>query len=280
MLPALAERHQSISLTALEDLAQCRFKFFAGKTLGLKTRPERPQERLQARVTGLILHFALEAWLKAGRPGEFVPFFETAFENTCLEMNLPDGYRLEVERIESRRIAAQVSATERWDSPYPPQVEVELALPFPGGVTVKCRIDRIDRMNESECLIVDYKSGKTKNVERFVESSVKLQGPLYALAVREGLGLETMAMMFHAVRDDRRYGWGSVPGADLNLKPIPDRWIADAQDRTVERLTGFLSGEIHADPTEREHCRWCDYASACRYETREALVMIEGAGNA
>ena len=37
-----------------------RFNVFAARPLGLKKRPERPQERLQARVTGLILHKALE----------------------------------------------------------------------------------------------------------------------------------------------------------------------------------------------------------------------------
>jgi ATP-dependent helicase/DNAse subunit B len=278
MLPSLAARHQSISLTTLEDLAQCRFKFFAGRTLGLRARPERPHERLQARVTGLILHDALEGWLKEGRQGEFVPFFEAAFDKACREKHLPPGYRLEVERIESRRIARGVSTTEKWVTPYPPEVEVEIPLAFPGGITVNCRIDRIDRLNESECLIVDYKSGKTQNVAKFAESPVKLQGPLYALAVREKRGFETVAMMFHAVRDDRRYGWGEVPGVQLDdLKPIPEHWIEDAKDRTVERLTGFLAGEIHAAPTESAHCRWCDYAAACRYEERSVLVMIEGA---
>jgi RecB family exonuclease len=278
LLPVLASRHQTIGLTALEDMSQCRFKFFAAKTLGLKARPERPEERLQARVTGLILHFALEAWLKEGRLGSFVPFFETAFTQACRDMHLPSGYRLEVERLESRRIAERVGTTELWTSEYPPEVEVELAMAFGAGVTVNCRIDRLDRVGECDCIIVDYKSGKTKNVERLVESSVKLQGPLYALAVREARGLETIAMMFHAVRDDKRVGWGAVPGADLNLNPIPERWIEDAKDRSMERLTSFLAGEIQADPTERALCRWCDYAAACRYEERTERVMVEGAG--
>jgi ATP-dependent helicase/DNAse subunit B len=280
LLPILASRHPTIGLTALEDMSQCRFKFFAAKTLGLKARPERPDERLQARVTGLILHFALEAWLKEGRQGPFVPFFETAFDQACRDMHLPAGYRLEVERIESRRIAERVSTTELWSTEYPPEVEVELAVPFPGGVMITCRIDRLDRMSERECIIVDYKSGKTKNVEKLVESAVKLQGPLYALAVREARGLETVAMMFHAVRDDKRVGWGAVSGADLKLKPIPNRWIEDARDRSIERLNSFLAGEIHADPTEREHCRWCDYSAACRYEESTELVKAGGATSA
>ncbi len=86
-------------------------------------------------------------------------------------MHLPEGYRLEVERIESRRIAEQVSATETVDNGVSAgSRSAGLALAFPGGITVNGRIDRIDRLNERECIIVDYKSGKTKNVERFAKA--------------------------------------------------------------------------------------------------------------
>ena len=196
------------------------------------------------------------------------------------EQHLPQGYRLEVERIECRHIAEQVMATEKWVTAYPPEVEVDIAIPFPSGVSVTGRIDRVDRLNEHDCIVVDYKSGKTKNVEKFAESPLRLQGPLYALALRDTRGLKTVAMMFHAVRDDKRYGWGEVPGADFDLKPIPERWIEDARDRTVERLSGFLAGEIQAEPADRSNCRWCDFAAACRYEERAALVRIEGASGA
>ena len=277
LLGPLAERHRTIAVTTLEDLAQCRFKFFAGRTLGLKTRPKRPQERLEARMAGLILHFALEEWLRAGRLGEFVPYFETAFNQTVQKEHLPEGYRLEVERIEARRIAENVSMTEKWVTAYPPEVEVEIKIPFPGGISVVGRIDRVDRLNETDCIVVDYKSGKTKNVEKFAVSPLKLQGPLYALALRETRGLNTVAMMFHAVREDKRFGWGQVPGVDLDLQPIPERWIEGAKERTIERLANFLAGEIRAEPSNRELCRWCDFANACRYEEHAALVMIEGA---
>jgi ATP-dependent helicase/DNAse subunit B len=278
LLPLLAARHANVSVSHLEDLAQCRFRFFAGKTLGLKTRPERPQERLQARMTGLILHHALERWLEEGRGSDFVPYFEAAFEEMCRKEHLPEGYRLELERIESRRIAEKVSATEKW-SAISHEVEVPISIGFPGGVTVNGRIDRVDRLNETDCIVVDYKSGKTKNVEKFAVSPLKLQGPLYALALRDTRGLNTVVMMFHAVRDDKRFGWGVVPGSDIELQPIPERWMEDAKERTVERLTGFLAGEVRAEPVDRSQCRWCDFAAACRYEEREALVMIEGAGN-
>jgi ATP-dependent helicase/DNAse subunit B len=279
LLAALAEQHQAISLTALEDLAQCRFKFFAGRTLSLRGHPERPGERLKPLVSGLILHEALEAWLKTNREGDFIPLFEAAFNNTCYKKHLPPGYKLEVNRIQLRKIAESVSASEKW-TPLSSEAEVELALDFPGGITVKCRIDRLDRMNDRDCIIVDYKSSKTQNVERLVESATKLQGPLYALAVREKLHLNPVAVMYLAVRDDKRFGWGAVPGVDLSLKEIPPNWIEDARARTVDRIADFLGGAIHADPSVIEQCRWCDFAQACRYAERKALVMIDGASGA
>src|SRR5262249_32038177 len=128
--------------------------------------------------------------------------------------------------------------------------EVELALDFPGGITVNCRIDRIDKVTDRDCIIVDYKSSRTARVEQLLESVVKLQGPLYALAARERLQLNTVAMMYVAVREDKRFGWGAVPGVDLNLKEMPARWIEEARERAIDRVADFLGGAIHPDPSE------------------------------
>jgi RecB family exonuclease len=272
LLNSLAAGHRRISLTALEELAQCRFKFFAGRTLGLKGRPARPRERLQAKVTGLILHEALEAWLNLNRQVEFVTLFESAFDKACSDKHLPPGYPLEVERIAFREIARRVKATEQW-TPQSSEAEVELTIDFPGGITVAGRADRIDRMNDHDCIIVDYKSSRTARVEQMVESKIRLQGPLYALAARERLNLNTIAMMYVAVREDQRFGWGAVPGTDLSLEAMPIRWIEDARDRTIERISSFLAGEVTPEPAEPEHCKWCDYVQSCRVE-QNPLVNI------
>ena len=277
LLEQMAALHQRVSMTALEELTQCRFKFFAGRTLALKDRPEMPSERLKPLVWGSILHQALEEWLKNNREGDFVPFFEAAFDNACREEHLPQGYKLEAERIQLRETARKVSATEKW-TPISSEAEVEVALEFPLGITVSGRIDRLDRLSDRECVIVDYKSSRIARVEKMVESTTRLQGPLYALAARDKLHLKTLAMMYLAVREDKRFGWGEVPNADLGLKPMPENWIEDAKARTVERITDFLSGAIQADPAERDECRWCDFAQACRYTEKRELVMIEGAG--
>ncbi len=271
---AMAALHQSISLTSLEDLAQCRFRFFSRKTLLLQDSPERPEKRLQPRVTGSILHLALERWL-TDRTRDFVEVFQTVFEETCRKEHIPPGYRLEVERIAFREIARRVSANDLW-TPDSSEVEVPLAIGFPGGITVNCRIDRIDRFGD-DCVIIDYKSSKTARVEKLVTSPTALQGPLYALAVRENRNLNPVAMIFWAVREDERYGWGEVPGVNIeSLVPVPENWTADAKARTVERLADFLAGNVQPHPADRDQCRWCDYSVACRFE-EQTLVQIGGA---
>ena len=274
MQAEMARLHQTVSLTALEDLAQCRFKFFGGRTLALKGAPERPGERLSARVTGSILHVALERWL-ADKSRDFVEVFEATFDETCRTDHLPAGYKLEVERIQFREIARRVSANDLW-TPDSSEAEVALELEFPGPIKVKCRIDRIDTFG-NDCVIVDYKSSKTANVKKLVASKTRLQGPLYTLAVRENKHLNPVAMIYWAVRDDERFGWGKIPGADVKLTPLPENWTTDAKARTIERLSGFLGGEVHAHPEEVDPCRWCDFKAACRVET---LVEIEKAHGA
>jgi ATP-dependent helicase/DNAse subunit B len=273
----MAGLHDTISLTALEDLAQCRFKFFGGRTMALKGPPDHPSERLQPRVTGSILHTALERWL-ADRARNFVEVFEEAFDEACRKQRLAAGYRLEVERIQFREIAERVSANDLW-TPDSSQAEVDILLEFPGGIKVKGRIDRIDIFGD-DCVIVDYKSSKTANVEKLVASRTRLQGPLYALAARESMNLNPVAMIYWAVRDDERHGWGKIPGYELDdLQPMPANWATDAKARTVERLAGFLAGQVHAHPEEAEQCRWCDFAAACRVE-QQTLVTIGAAGGA
>jgi ATP-dependent helicase/DNAse subunit B len=288
----MARLHQSISLTALEDLAQCRFRFFSGRTLALKAAPERPGERLTPRVTGSILHVALERWL-ADKTRDFVEVFEAVFDETCRTDHLPAGYKLEVERIQFREIARRVSANDLW-TPDSSQVEVPLEIEFPGPIAsqpirVRCRIDRLDTFSNAtfsnatfgnkDCVIVDYKSSKTANVQKLVASRTRLQGPLYALAVRENLHLNPVAMLYWAVRDDQRYGWGKIPGADVPLEPMPDNWANDAKARTIERLSGFLAGAVHAHPEETEQCRWCEFGDTCRVETLVEIERAAGGGS-
>ena len=118
-----------IGLTALEELTQCRFQFFSRRSLDLEGPPERPGERLHARVTGSILHHALEKW-QLDRSRDFVELYEEAFEEERRKLHLPAGYRLEVDRMAFREIARKVTAKDFWTPDGEPEVEKELKLAF------------------------------------------------------------------------------------------------------------------------------------------------------
>jgi ATP-dependent helicase/DNAse subunit B len=274
-LAGLAEQHRKISLTALEDLAKCRFRFFSSRSLRLQGVPERPSDRIQARTRGSIFHKAMENWL-TDQTRDFVGIFEQAFVAFCEEYNIPKGYSLEVERIESGRIARKINGSVRWPA-LQSETEIDCPLEFPDGVTVTCRVDRIDHLKDGTCRIIDYKSGKVANVVKLVESKTSLQGPLYALAARQKTQLNPVAMVFVAIREGKVVGWGDIAdaGPDVDLRPMPPDWIDIARDRTIAQLRNFLAGHVHPEPVDPEDCKWCDFRNACRIEQQVAPEEIE-----
>ncbi|HEU5020891.1 MAG TPA: PD-(D/E)XK nuclease family protein, partial [Bryobacteraceae bacterium] len=275
-LAELAGQHTRIRLTALERLMSCRFRFFAEQTLRLASMPDRPEKRLQPRLRGSIFHQAMETWL-GDRSLKFADLFESTFEKFCRDYNIPQGYSLEVERILSRRIAQEVNATIQWPT-VSSEAEVDCSLEFPGGVTITGRVDRIDDIGGGNCIIVDYKSGKVENVDKLVEAETSLQGPLYALAVREKKNLHTVAMVFLAIREGKPVGWGAVPGADFELNDMPSDWIERARERSIARLESFLAGDVHPEPHGANDCVWCDYKNTCRIEQTGQLIQIGAVG--
>ena len=85
-------------------------------------------------------------------------------------------------------------------------------------------------------------------------------------------------MMYVAVREDKRFGWGAVPGVELELLPMPEDWIEAAQAMVVSRVEDLLAGLIEARPTEEADCRFCDFREACHVkEDKRELVRVAGA---
>jgi RecB family exonuclease len=277
LLSQMAARHQTVSTTHIESLAQCRFQFFSKKTLQLEPRPERPYERIGPREAGLILHETLELWLK-DRTRDFAALFEDTFENACAERHLPRGYRLEVERFTLRNVARAVSASDSWPVEFS-EAEIDVMLPLIDGVTMTGRVDRIDHVGGSDCVVIDYKAKGKAGMKRLVESETTLQGPLYARALRRQFGLNTVAMVYWAVRENELHGWGNIPSdtGDHELLPLPPDWEEAAWSRIADRLTGFFGGDVSPAPTHDDACRFCDARDCCRVEETRGLVMIEAA---
>ena len=275
LLEQLTGLHKTVSPTGLESLAQCSFQFFSKQALRLKLAPVKPEDRFNFLVQGNILHDTLKRWAEGG---SILAVFEESFDEACRKSRIPESYQLEVKRLDLRRVVQSLDLSRVWNADRS-LVEQDLRLRLRNGIEMKGRADRIDILGgilNNDCVVVDYKSGNAANVEGMVSSETRLQGPLYALAAKENLGLNPIAMVYWALKNGKMYGWGEIPGAGLELSAMPERWMESARERIVEKLERYLAGEISARPADRDQCKWCDYQHGCRVEEQH-LVAIGGA---
>lgn len=134
------------------------------------------------------------------------------------------------------------------------------------GVTIKLRIDRIDRLKNDKLLLIDYKSGKQNPEKLEGERPSEPQLLVYAAA----MGDAVEGMLF-----------GQVVRGNLKLVGITKDMQAQTQkpsnaiglgwgrqlriwNETVKRLArDFRQGEAAVDPTPKA-CTYCDIKPMCR----------------
>jgi DNA helicase-2/ATP-dependent DNA helicase PcrA len=127
-----------------------------------------------------------------------------------------------------------------------------------GGVRVKGRLDRIDRIAGNRVAIIDYKTGKPRTPQHADKS---LQLSIYALAVREKWDYDAERLVFYNLADN----------TEVASKRDP-RQLAEASDRIAEVAAEIKAGNF--DPTPGFHCGWCAYRNLCP-ATEERLYQIQ-----
>ena len=155
------------------------------------------------------------------------------------------------------------------------------------GVTVRYRLDRVDRLETGGVVILDYKTGRPKVTDWFGERPREPQMPLYALA-RSG---EVAALAYGRVRG----GEQGFTGLSRSGEPLPG--VAEPKDRTdgdgdpgqeawpaMERqwrrtLTaladGYRGGVAAVDPLPMA-CNHCDLPPLCRiFERGPDVAEVE-----
>jgi len=276
----LIQSLRALSPTELEDFGECPQKFLLKRILGAADHDD-PNRELQMhhREKGKLDHAILERFYKS------------------LESFPPRGVREKLDRIvdelfaeEETRVPAfnrvmraiERRATKRYLNAFvaediqdllesglqPKHFEYRFGPePFVIGehevpITVKGVVDRIDEGAES-IRIVDYKSGGAKrheNLEEKIERGMRLQLPLYAIAIA------------------RLFGAHNVTGA---IKPLipgtkPEKLKFDL-GRTEARLhqtldlfvESMLRGHFPAVPDENS-CKYCPVSESCRTRHSDA----------
>lgn len=284
------------SATRLERWARCPFDYFLASVLGVQALDEPVDtEGITPRDRGSLVHQVLEMFLgdALGRsPDE--PWGEADHARLqALVGTVGDEYRARgmtgrdlgwelesadmrrwldavLDRDEAERAARRTTpvAVELafGDEDGPPPAEV--ALPDGRRLLFRGMIDRVDRAEDGSLLVIDYKTGSSRNwvsVDKDrLDRGRHLQLPLYADAARRALADEgerpPAAAYYWFVEESGGKAWRGGP--------VDDEVQARFEDVVATIVEGIETGRFPANPGPEgfwgpPNCQYCDYRRVC-----------------
>lgn len=294
-------RARAGSATAIEELAACRFKFFARRYLGLVPR-ELPGPELDARERGTMVHRLLEGFFRTharlptteegarGLAREFLARSEADVARTIppkdaafLRLSwaqLAAAFEAVVAlewRAQRERDLAGVTVERHLEE------DLDFALPDPAGgppLAIRARPDRVEFERRDgrtiRVRVLDYKTSRNATPYRTALRPEKglctsaFQLPLYLRAAAGRPGLEVDAQTeFEAgylvvlERLENINNLRAIPPAVVGMTP-PDPDLPHL-DTAVHRLLGpVTAGQFDVDPSDCD--RFCRFRSVCRYQ--------------
>ncbi|MBF0460221.1 MAG: PD-(D/E)XK nuclease family protein [Magnetococcales bacterium] len=288
-----------VSTAVLKAQAVCPFQAFARFRLGATARPE-PDIGLDASQRGQIVHGALtQLWQHLGAEQTDIKTVATT-DNPLVQMAVQETLE---------------KATRQWPEPLHPffrqledarltrllhtflQLEQGRDVAFTvvgqemertltlGALTVRVRLDRIDRLPDGSLVVLDYKTGQTRTADWFGDRPADPQLPLYLLAWAQSVDERVAALAFCQVRaGECRFNGladqeGLLPRVEHFQKQAPE--MADWQEmigswRAVLTNLGeqFIRGEARVDPLPQS-CLYCDLTPLCRYPEQGPIPTEE-----
>ena len=183
-----------------------------------------------------------------------------------------------VQEIERSRLGHLLALAVQMDLQRPPfsvflseeRERFELA-----ALPLSLRPDRIDRLADGRCLVIDYKTGRAPKPIAWLEAPPRdAQLPLYALAKAEA-GVAGVVVLRLAEGVCEAHGITADAGVWPGLKPIAElgrnRGITDWKalldfwrDSLAALASDYLAGQASVQPREPEACRYCPLPALCR----------------
>lgn len=280
------------SPTYLEEYAECPYRFFSHRLLGLESQTE----GIDIKRRGTILHEVLERFFKwkrdENKAGRRVNFDQA--QGFCMERfrELWDEgpltgdryYRIELERKKMQGMIVQILKTELVEERppvaglIPTYFEYEFQNLILKGETreivLRGKIDRIDVDPEGTyALVIDYKTGKQFKLS-FLENGSLLQLPLYLIAVREKLGLKPLGGHLYSLARASSSGFhhkDNMVQAGLRTQKrnhFSENEFEELLKRSIQFTEKFAKEIEHAEiPVKPRDCvSYCPYSAVCRIE--------------
>lgn len=298
--PAAEPLASAWSVTVLEDLAACPFKFFCRHMLKLEPLTQ-PAFGIDPRQRGQILHRILKrfmdgltaqaprwpvdelaagAWLKQAVQQELDRQPDTVFWRAERLRLIGDEQRpglLLVWLGQERQWALQGWSVLGTEVNFNDLNLAELVL--------RGRVDRIDQHAQLGFMIWDYKSGNLPTAQRIIEQQAELQLPAYLLALKSDLLPD-----IKFAKQPLQAGYIALKkAADVKLTPLTHKgqiinWAGLFSEWTAKlkaRLASPQSGHFKADPNPppsffratNSACEFCDFFNLCGYFDQRPMPL-------
>ena len=208
---------------------------------------------------GNVMHTTIRECVGEMRKRGKMPIEEVLaiYEREWSSAGFPDDYQEAEYRKAGRE---QLEAFHGSCMAAPPDVlhqEKAFELALEHNVVVTGRMDQINRLNEDEIEIVDYKTGRPRDAKKAAED---LQLGIYALAAREVLGLEPARLVFYNLANNEAVETSRDAKA-----------LAATKEKIAEVADQIRAGDFSAKPGFV--CGYCDFKPLC--PAHETLVSIQ-----
>jgi hypothetical protein len=300
--PAVLDSFSSrttFSATELERFADCSSAWLVERIVAPRTIDAEPDPMLRGQVVHTALnrfYSTLPKELDAERVTPQNLDAALVLVRRCLDDALESGVRLDLTDLQAAELRQSLLAdlegfvrdeAESEVSFVPRRLEVSFGsdraapelqrgLPLGDGLWLSGKIDRIDVDPWSARGIVqDYKSGKGAHSARDIDRDMRLQIPLYVLALRDLVGLEPLGGIYRALAGKRvtrgmlrESAREELPGFARDDYLDEDGFWAQveaARDRARTNAERIRAGDVHHDPRWDGRCpSWCDLWPMCR----------------
>ena len=295
VMPAYEVPGGSMVLTAQ---SQCAFKAFATARLGAQDW-EAASVGLTAAQRGQLLHAVLHSVWSDTSEGirssaqlqnlgaELRPFVESHVHH-ALEEQISEGMRdqmparyLELEEQRLARVVTEWLEFERTRLPFDIASTEIASTAAIAGLTLKLRLDRVDRLNDGSLLVIDYKTGDVSPKAWELPRPDDVQLPLYA-GFALPPGQELGGLVFAKIRPGERVFAGKVANAQTTLDrslngtsglvkdPLTPAQLSAWREKIEQLARDFIAGRADVDPREYpETCEHCRLYTLCRVSERE-----------
>jgi len=267
------------SASRLEAYATCPLHFLFLHALALKPRTA-PQEGFDILTLGSMYHEVLEKTYRRS-PADPLAALETVAQEVFNAAPEQYGFRptalwerqkAELTRVVADTVSALVEAFQGYEpltqeQPFGMRGHPPLIIKTGDGDELCLRgfIDRLDRDADGGVRVVDYKAGSTLISAKEIAEGQRVQLPLYALAVRDAVGLGEISGGFY-------WHIGSAKASSFKLEKFTggvEGAIQTAIAYARSYVSGIRQGQFPPRPPAKGCPGHCPAAAFCwRYTPR------------